>query len=1658
LDGERRDRHQSDRLDTDRARLADVGRLAQLATAERPEVAPPAARWRPTAESVAPAGPRTKGAANLAALHTLRSIQAEARPASADEQAVLGRWSSWGALPKVFDADDDAWADIRNELSTLLSPEEWSAARRTTLNAHYTQPGVVDAMWSLVQALGFDGGRVLEPGCGSGNFIGFTPDHLDVRWTGVELDPVTAQIAQLLYSDAAIRSEGFETTSLADGSFDLVIGNVPFGKAALHDQRHNRAGHSIHNHFILKSLALCRPGGVVAVLTSRYTLDSRSDSARAAMAELADFVTAVRLPSATHRAVAGTDAVTDIVVLRRREAGAPSRHPGEWLGTADLDTLDGPVRVSKWFADRPELMLGSPRLGGQYRGDDLRVVGDFDADQLTSALRIESDRARREGLGFSEAAESRAQAGSSLVAADGLPGHLKPGSIVAIDRNTFGRLVGGTVIPFEVAKSSRRELSMLCGLRDTLAELLDVQAESLDDDRLIDRQGSLTDQYDTYFARFGPLNRFTWARTGRADPDGNDIMRRLRPKMGGFRDDPDAPNVFALEEFDPADQTAAKTAIFTRRVLAPRQTPDRTDDPAEAMLICLDQVGRVDLDHVAALLDIEPLEARARLGDLVYDDPATEQIVDAASYLSGDVRSKHTAAVDACGSNDRFQRNVDALTAALPVDLTPEEIDIRPGQSWIPTDVVASFVTDVLETDATVVHDPLTATWEIDVSSWKRSSLVMTSEWGTERKDAVTLLQAAANNSTISVYDQLDDTRVLNHQATLDAREKQSELVDRFGEWVWEDPSRSERLCTIYNERFNAHVPRSYNGGHLTLPGLAAGFAPRPHQLAAVARILAEPTTLLAHEVGAGKTATMVIGAMELRRLGLVNKPMVVVPNHMLEQFCTEWRALYPTAKVLFPAATEEGPAGRKLFVARAAVGEWDAVVVTESVFERIPLAPATEARFIDRQIDELREASSRFQAAMGRRSRTVKDIEMRALKLQERQKALLHRADKDDGATFEQIGVDYLLVDEAHHAKNLGISTRLQGQGKKGSGYAAQLDIRLSWLRERYGSKVLTLSTATPIANSLSEMWVMQHYARPDRLEAAGVGPFDAWASNFAAQVTRLELAPEGTHYRIATRLAKFRNVPDLIAMFTEFADVRTKADLELPTPALANGSAETVVVAGDAQLRGFVADLGERAERVRNRSVTPEEDNMLKISSEGRAAALDVRLVGLRPPIGETKLSVAADRIASIWATHREDRFVDPSGAEHARPGALQLVFAELGTPGGKRWGLYEALRAELIERGLPPESVRFMHEAKNPREKEQLFHAARTGAVAVLVGTTEKMGVGTNVQARCIALHHLDCPWRPADVEQREGRILRQGNQNDTVEVLRYVTEGSFDVYMWQTVELKSGFINQVLAGRHGGRSLDDVTSEQELSYAEVKALATGDDRIVRKAGLEADVTRLRRQRSAHFTDQSRLQRTVTTGLDRLARNDRSIETLTLLGERRVSTQGDRFAMTVDGQPHTKRVDAGIAVTDLVASTMKSARAGEGTDRTAVDIGGLSLAVRCSAGMSGVVQVALPGTQLRFSIEREELCGLDPVRLAQRLERLVARVPEELADTLADSGRLRSQVQAAQRRLGDTFPHDDELKRLDRELVQLDADLERDGGRDQGPDPDPPCGLGR
>ena len=1515
-----------------------------------------------------------------------------------------------------------------------MSDTEWAAARRTTINAHFTDLRIAAAMWSAVAEAGFTGGRILEPGCGSGNFIRTCPEGINAAWVGVELDPITAAIAQHLHPKADIRREGFETSRLPPDHFDLVIGNVPFGKVALHDPIHNPRRESIHNHFIIKALHLTRPGAVCAVVTSRYTMDARMPSARRSISELADLVGAVRLPSAAHRSTAGTDVVTDILILRRREVDRETPNTGAWIDTSTINVDGASISVNDWFTSHPNYVLGALANGGIYRGDDLKIVGSLDHEILRTLLVQQVWEARSRGLGWVPPASKATSPADPLAGID--VAGLKEGAIVGVGQQ-FARKRDGQLEKFSVSKADARELSDLLALRDTLNTLLDVQASDGSDEAYSDLQRQLNHSYDAYRRAHGPLNRFKWGRTGRTDPEsGEEVFRRLRPKMGGFRDDPDAPSVFALETFDLETGTAAKAAVFTQRLLRPRTRRTTASTAGDALAIVLDESATVDIPAVAALLGVEADEARAALGVLVFDNPEDGGLVTAAEYLSGNVRAKLRMAVAAAEIDNRFRPNVRALEQVQPVDLLPEEITVRPGQTWLPPEVVSLFVQEVLGADRPpkVVFEPCTATWEIDVSRFQRSGVSMTSEWGTPRADAVMLLRAAANNSPVTIYDVGDDgKRLVNQPDTLDAREKQAAIVERFANWVWEGSDRSRQLAGIYNERFNSHRTPLFEGSHLTFPGLVDSFVPRPHQRDAVARILGTPTALLAHEVGAGKTATMIMAATELKRLGLVEKPMVVVPNHMLEQFTREWKALYPRARVLFPSESESGPDGRKGFVARAAVGDWDAVVVTMSVFERIPLSVGMEADLLERKLVSWRTALDRFRSEAGGDKRGVKDMERKLLAWEQRHTELMARRDKDDGATFEMLGVDYLFVDEAHLAKNLTVVTRQTDLRKDGSGYATQLEARLTWLRDRYGDKVATFATATPVANSLSEMFVMQTYLRPDHLADAGVEHFDSWAANFAETVTRLELAPEGTHYRVQTRMSKFRNVPELISMFHQFADVRTKADLDLPVPALKGGRAEVVVVPGSDELRRLVTELGDRAERVRSRRVTPEEDNMLKISSDGRAAALDLRLVGGEPDPQENKLTAAANRIAQIYRRDADRIYLDEKGAPHPRPGSLQLVFAQLGTPGGwNEWSLYEQLRSEVVKRGVPRERVRFIHEARTPREKTELFSACRDGRIAVLLGTTEKMGIGTNIQQRCVALHHLDCPWRPSDIEQREGRILRQGNRNASVEILRYVTEGSFDTYMWQTVERKSGFIHQVLKGR-SDRLIDDVAGDSELSYAEVKALSTGDGRILRKAGLENDVGRLRRQRSAHYSDQARLQQSVVRESKRADEAAEQAAVLAHLVPQIADTRGDAFVAVVNGKLLRQRGAAGERL--VVALTALPT----GRDvRAEVELGGVSLQVIRDGAQEPWVSCTVKGTKVGFSLAADDWARSDPSRLMQRLERTVAALPVALTDAHEIVRSSRDEATQARARLGKPFPHERELKDKAAQLAALDAEL--------------------
>lgn len=893
---------------------------------------------------LAPPGTRAKALANLAALRVLRQLEHEARPATANEQALLARWAGWGALPAVFDEADDTWAGLRCELRDLLDEPAWDAARRTTLNAHYTSAEVVAAIWEAAGALGFAGGRVLEPGCGSGNFIGLAPAGLVSSVVGVELDPTTAAVAAALYPSAEIRAEGFERSRLANASFDLAIGNVPFAKVVLHDRLHNPGRHSIHAHFLLKALALIRPGGLVLAVTSRYTLDARNPAARREMASLADFLGAVRLSAGAFRACAGTDAITDIVAFRRREG---DRSPAEvaWEQVASVASDDGPVEINEWFAAHPSFVLGDLRAtGGQYRHDELTVVARPDplGPALSRALGELAERAVADGLGWSPATARAAEIRplASVVAAG------KEGAISATPGGGFAVVVDGVAQRFEPKpKSDRTELGAVIAVRDALMAVLDVQATSNDDHAFASAQGELNRAYDNYAARWGPLNRFVLVATGRSDPaTGGPGTRRLRPRMGGFRDDPDFPSVLALEVFDPDTQTARKTAVFSERVVAPRQPRRGAESATDALAVCLDEHGAVDLGVIAGLLGVPPEVARAELGTLVWEDPATKDLVPAATYLSGNVRAKLAVARSATEGDPRYQDHVKALVAVVPVDLGPGEIDARLGAPWIGANDVAAFAIEVVGCAGLVVdHAPVTATWAVAAPRHERSSVSATSTWGTARADAVGLLQASCNQQAATVYDYSEDgSRVLNPAETLAAREKQEALEARFSAWVWEDPGRAKRLAGVYNEAFNAVVVPDYDGTHLTLPGLSCAFAPHSHQRDAVWRILQERTVLLAHAVGAGKTATMVMAGMELRRLGLVTKPAYVVPNHMLAQFSAEFLQLYPTAKVLIAGRAETAPAGRKQFVARCATGDWDAVVITRSAFERIPVSAAT--------------------------------------------------------------------------------------------------------------------------------------------------------------------------------------------------------------------------------------------------------------------------------------------------------------------------------------------------------------------------------------------------------------------------------------------------------------------------------------------------------------------------------------------------------------------------------------------------------------------------------------------------------------------------------------------------------------------------------------------
>jgi N12 class adenine-specific DNA methylase len=1260
----------------------------------------------------------------------------------------------WGAIPAVFDrSQSEEWRSTAGAVKELLTDAEYESARASTPNAHFTSPTVIEAIWNGLDRLGVGkGAQILEPAMGVGNFFGLMPESMQGgHKTGVELDSVTARIAVKLYPDSSIFAKGFEETPLPDNFFDAIVGNVPFGDYAVHDPSMKKQfTRAIHDYFFAKSLEKVRPGGVMALITSRYTMDKENDGIRRHLAEHADLLGAIRLPNTAFKGNAGTEVTTDILFLRKRAPGAQAS--GEaWQKLEAIDTPDGPIAVNEYYARHPEMMLGKMKLeGSMYRGAEPTLAGTLTTELLNRAVQalpkgayVPRDEGRPPPPPVLDA-ESFAGIKDGAYA-------LRDGAIVIRNGDGFE--------PTALSPSAAGRVRGMMAVRDAVRLVFKTQLDDAPEAGIVEARRLLNSIYDSFAWKYGPLSS--------------------RENIRAFAGDPDQPLLLSLENYDAEHNRATKTAIFERRTLEKYKPKDHVDTAAEALAISLNETGDINWKRMAALTGHGARQMQGELDALVYRNPEGEWET-ADRYLSGNVRAKLKTAEAAAAIDPTYQRNVEALKAVQPADLLPGDISARLGSSWIPASDIKDFICETLDIPKSFVavsHSGAIATWALTLDAHAKSAVSNTTTHGTPRALASDLIEDALNGRTPTIYDQIDkDTRVVNQQETLAAREAQQKLKDRFSEWVWRDEERAARLARYYNDTFNNLRLRTYDGSHLTFPGMNRSMLRRndldKHQKDAVWRILQNDDTLLAHCVGAGKTAVMTTAAMEMKRLGLANKPMIVVPNHLVEQWGAAFLALYPQAHIFVAGKDAFSAGNRQNAMARIATGNYDAVIISHGSFGKLPVSDETFERFVGKQIEQLENAVYEAKAEKGDNRRIVKELEKAKKRLEAKLKERAGRERKDDAVTFEQMGIDRIFCDESDLFKNLGFSskmTRIAGMPNTESDRALDMYMKTRYLAERGGG--IVFATGTPISNTMAEMYTLQRYLAPETLSAAGVEHFDAWAANFGEAVTALELAPDGSGYRMHTRFAKFVNLPELLSMFRSFADVQTADMLHLPRPEIDGGKPHITAAPASPELKEYVQTLVNRAHKLRTSKIDPSVDNMLKITGDGRKAALDMRLVDPFADIhGDTKVNRAADTIYRTWNEGRDRR-------------STQLVFCDLSTPNPDKFNVYDDIRDRLIAKGVPPKEIAYIHDADTDLQKKTLFDSVNAGRIRILLGSTEKMGAGTNVQKRLVALHHLDAPWRPRDIEQREGRLLRQGNENPTVHIHRYVTEGSFDAYMWQ-----------------------------------------------------------------------------------------------------------------------------------------------------------------------------------------------------------------------------------------------------------------------------------
>jgi N12 class adenine-specific DNA methylase len=1518
-------------------------------------------------------GPKQKFQQNLRAIQTLRKLETEARPATPDEKAVLVKYAGWGAMPQVFDAFNVLWLAERETLQAELTKEEYEQARATTLNAHYTAPVVVRAMYQAALRFGFQGGRVLEPACGTGHFIGLMPEEMlqSSAITGIEIDPLTARIARALYPDADIRQQPFEKTKLADESFDLAISNVPFGDYTVHDPRWNKYKFSIHDYFFAAALDKVRPGGLVLFITSHSTFDKSDPTLRELLAAKAELLGAVRLPNDAFKRNAGTEVTTDIVMLRKLRAGESPSGPA-WKAVNDfINDRKEEFALNEYFIAHPEMMLGNMRLSGRMYRDNEPTL-EPDGRDLGQAL-AQAVEHLPQNIYQTENQQVAARISDPGIPA---PDFIKPNAYCVHEDGRICIREDDKLRPLDdMPVDTRSRIRRLIEVRDAVRVCLRSQLDGSTEGQVVEAREKLNLAYDRFVSRFGPIN--------------------ARVNQNAFDGDPDLPLLLSLEHYDEETNVAVKAAIFRERTIHHKRPIESVATPKEALLVSLNEKGRVDLDHMAGLLGQPVKDFLPDLNGLIFLNPQTGLWETEDQYLSGNVREKLVAADTASAINPRYRENVEALKSVQPEDLPATEIDVRLGASWLPPADVQQFVHELLgvSSGVEVNHIHLLGSWHVTADWQAKQSTANTTDWGTNRYTALELVEETLNLKTPTVYDYTAKKPVVNAQATEAAREKQERIKERFKEWIWSDDDRRERLVRLYNDTFNHSRLRTFNGGHLTLPGASSAIQLDPHQKAGVWRILQTPNTLLGHVVGAGKTYTMVASAMELKRLRLANKPIFTVPNHMLGQFSTELLTLYPGANILVAGREDFEAQNRRKLFSRIATGNWDAVIVTHSGFERIPLSQETQLRFFKEQLDELKAAMREHADSSNRR--LVKDLEKAKKRLEARLEALAANHKKDNTLTFEELGVDRLFVDEAHYFKNLfyiSKMTRIAGLPQTASERAFDMFLKVRYIQSANGGGGVVFATGTPIANSMAEMFTMQRYLQPDDLKTHNLNHFDSWAATFGEPVTAMELAPDGAGYRLNTRFARFINVPELMQIFRQTADVQTAHMLNLPRPKLEGEKPAIRNAPASPELKKFVQALVERADRIRMRQVHPHEDNMLKITTEGRKAALDLRL--MLPSVHDnpqSKVNLAVENIHRIWETTKDNRLA-------------QLVFCDLSTPQDRGFSVYRDMAQKLERLGVPGGEIAFMQDFESDVSKLALFRSVRAGKVRILFGSTQKMGSGTNVQERLIALHHLDAPWRPADVEQREGRILRQGNRNSSVQIYRYVTEGSFDAYMWQTLETKAKFIAQVMSGDMTVRRVEDLDSAA-LTYAEVKAIASGNPLVIEKAQVDAELMRLTRLRSAHAEEQYRIR----SGL-RHTREESQIYTERLANLRqdltvRQDAAGDKFRIELDGQTLDNRGIAG----ELIMRQAQKLKFRFGEDVRIGRFAGFDLFIR--SGFNNTAELVLRGkNSYHTRITDTALGTIRSLELtAQGFEERAARLESDIRDSQKRATELEAKVGA-------------------------------------------------